>query len=103
LPITRRNEIYRRVFNLEWVKENIPVDWTRRIAIISLMIILILAGLLSFNAWRGQRNASEQGRLFIEQFRATTEADARLTSLAGVYDLPGFEDRAGDKRLRSMT
>jgi len=37
-----RNEIYRQVFNLEWIKANASIDWTRRIAVLTTLITLIL-------------------------------------------------------------
>jgi hypothetical protein len=43
-----RNEIYRHVFNLDWIQANTPVDWTPRIAIISIVLFVLLIGMVGF-------------------------------------------------------
>ncbi|MCB1235547.1 MAG: AAA-like domain-containing protein, partial [Verrucomicrobiae bacterium] len=89
-----RNEIYRRVFNAEWIAANTPVDWTRRIAIAAILVVLLLVGVIGFTQWQGQQAIADQAQTQIDNFRSTTSADVRLTSLAGLYDLPGFADQA---------
>ena len=41
-----RNEIYRRAFDLEWIKANTPTDWTRRVAVVSILLLLLLVNTL---------------------------------------------------------
>jgi tetratricopeptide (TPR) repeat protein len=87
-----RNEIYRRVFNQQWIKENTPVDWTRRLVIVSGLIILLLVAIIGLTTWR--QPATRQAQNLITQFRTSTTAETRLTSLAGLYNLPGYEVQA---------
>jgi len=89
-----RNEIYRRAFGLEWVKANTPVNWTRRIAILSSVLLVIAAAVLGY--WwsqRGQLTAEAQAQVAIQNFRDTRSADVRITSLANLFEL-GFEQQA---------
>ncbi len=99
-----RNEIYRHVFNLDWVKVNTPVDWTRRIAIIAGLIIVVLIGMIfgSFY-WQEQRAISDQAKVHIDAFRSSNSPDVRVTSLAGLYDLPGFADQANQLFYDELT
>ncbi len=90
-----RNEIYRRAFNLDWIKANTPVDWTRRIAVISTFFVILLAVSIAWLIPRQRQQAAEaRAQAFIDNFRGTTSAEVRITSLAGLFDLPGYEDQA---------
>jgi tetratricopeptide (TPR) repeat protein len=90
-----RNEIYRRAFNLDWIKANTPVDWTRRIAIVSTVLVLLLASFVVYSLSRQkQQTAEAQAQALVQQFQSTTSADVRITSLAGLFGLGGYEDRA---------
>jgi len=42
-----RNEIYRHVFDLDWIEANTPIDWSRRIAIWTLAFLLVVATLVA--------------------------------------------------------
>jgi tetratricopeptide (TPR) repeat protein len=87
-----RNEIYRHVFNLDWIEANTPIDWTRRIAISSSILTVLLIVVIGFAIfWRSQEDRA-QG--FIDDFRSTTDPDVQITSLAGLFDLPGFGSQA---------
>jgi len=90
-----RNEIYRRAFDLNWIRANTPVDWTRRIAVFSTILVLLLGGLFGYYAYRqGQQTTEARAQAFIDNFRGTTSADVRITSLAGLFELSGYEDQA---------
>jgi|GEM_PF-878299 len=96
-----RNEIYRHVFNLNWVEANTPVDWTRRLAIISTVLTILLIGVVGFALfWRSQE---DRAQTFIDDFRNTTDPDIRITSLAGLFDLPGFEVQARQLFYNELT
>ena len=96
-----RNEVYRQVFNLEWIDTNLPVDWTRRIAIISTVLTLILIGLVGFSIyWQSRQDRAQN---LIDQFRNTTDPNIRITSLAGLFDLPGFGPQAQQLFYEEMT
>jgi tetratricopeptide (TPR) repeat protein len=85
-----RNEIYRRVFNRDWIKANTPVDWTRRLAIILTILIFVLIGVNYFQRQQ-QIAVQEQAGTHINNFRIATSPDMRLVSLAGLYNLPDYE------------
>ncbi|MFW9804982.1 MAG: AAA-like domain-containing protein, partial [Candidatus Thorarchaeota archaeon] len=90
-----RNTIYHRVFDLDWIKENTPVDWTQRIAIISTVLMLFLAVIIGIYVYqRGQRTAEALAQTYETNFKNTTNPTLRLDNLAKIFDLPGFEDRA---------
>jgi len=89
-----RNEIYRRVFNLDWIKANTPVDWTRRIAIASTVIVLLLGGFLGYFFSRPQPSTEARVQTFIDTFLETASTDVRITNLAGLFQIPGYEDQA---------
>ncbi|NJN96803.1 MAG: hypothetical protein HC875_23195 [Anaerolineales bacterium] len=96
-----RNEIYRHVFNLDWIEAHTPVDWTRRLAIISTILTILLIGVVSFAFfWRSQE---DRAQTFIDDFRNTTDPDIRITSLAGLFDLPGFEEQARQLFYNELT
>jgi len=90
-----RNEIYRRVFNLDWIKANMPGDWTRRIAVISTLLVVLLAVIAGVSLYRqGQQTTEARAQAFIDSFQSTTSPEVRINSLAGLFDLPGYEDEA---------
>jgi tetratricopeptide (TPR) repeat protein len=90
-----RNEIYRQAFNLDWIKASTPTDWTRRIAVVSTFLVLLLT--VGF-AWliprQRQQTIEARAQAFVDSFRSTTSAEVRINSLAGLFDLPGYEDQA---------
>jgi tetratricopeptide (TPR) repeat protein len=87
-----RNEIYRHVFNQHWIEANTPVDWTRRIAISSTILTILLIGLVGFAIfWQSTQDRAQN---LINQFRNTANPNSRITSLAGLFDLPGFGAQA---------
>ncbi len=95
-----RNEIYRQVFNLDWIKENTPVDWSRRLIVLLTLLIFLLMGVIGFSIyWQQQQEA----RALIDNFRKTTSPDVRITSLAGLFDLSDFDDQAKELFFKELT
>jgi photosystem II stability/assembly factor-like uncharacterized protein/tetratricopeptide (TPR) repeat protein len=89
-----RNEIYRRVFNAAWIRANLPVDWARRIAVVSVALVLLLAGMLGLVIYRqGQQTLVVQAQTHIDNF-SIQDPEVRITSLAGLFQLPGYADAA---------
>ncbi|HNT74876.1 MAG TPA: AAA-like domain-containing protein [Anaerolineae bacterium] len=89
-----RNEIYRRVFDQKWIKANTPVDWTRRIAVISTVLVFILA--TAFGIWMYRQNTlttDAQAQILVDNFHSTNSAEVRITSLAGLFEL-GKDEQA---------
>jgi tetratricopeptide (TPR) repeat protein len=90
-----RNEIYRRVFDLDWIKKNTPENWGRRIAVISTVLVVILAGIIAYTAFQQQQVATQtQAQVYIDNFDGTSSSDIRITSLAGLFKVQGKEDAA---------
>jgi hypothetical protein len=73
-----RNAIYRHVFNSDWIKRNIPVNWAQIVtyAAGAIIVVTIAAALLSYQAQR------QQGiELLKEQYRQAAEVDAQMYQL----------------------
>lgn len=90
-----RNEIYRRAFDLDWIEANTPIDWTRRLAVASTLFALLLIGFIGFSVHqRRQQTTDARAQAFVDSFWSTSSSEVRITSLAGLFELSGYEDRA---------
>jgi len=93
-----RNEIYRHVFNLEWINSSMPVDWTRRVAIflgVAMLVLIVVFGGIFYWQQQQQLEFEEQARAFTSEFRTDSNPDTRLINLASLFDLPDeFESQA---------
>jgi tetratricopeptide (TPR) repeat protein len=86
-----RNEIYRRAFNLDWIKANTPLDWNRWIAVAAVVIALVLG----FYIWQqGQQTTDALAQTYTDNFNNTTNSVLRLGALANLFGLEGYEDEA---------
>jgi tetratricopeptide (TPR) repeat protein len=85
-----RNEIYRRAFNLAWIKTNTQYDWSQiiaRIAIaVALLVILLAGGIFWYNVVRMPDQAKEAKLNF---YQAATPVE-RVSSLATLFELQGL-------------
>jgi hypothetical protein len=90
-----RNEIYRHIFNPAWVKNNIPRNRERSVAIFSSLlatIMIVLAIFFSITRTPADRRAQE-----CEQtFNQTVSKTERLSALVCLFDLdaPQYDERA---------
>ncbi|HEX9921957.1 MAG TPA: AAA-like domain-containing protein [Anaerolineae bacterium] len=96
-----RNEIYRQIFNLDWIKENTPINWYRRLVVVLGLLVIVLIG-VSVSSIYWQR-PQQEAREYIDSFRATTDPDERLTSLAGLFDLPNSGAQARELFYGELT
>jgi tetratricopeptide (TPR) repeat protein len=87
------NEIYRLVFNLDWIKANAPAKSAYYIAVVSLLLLLLLGGVAGFFIQQ-QSHRTAEAQLFIDNFKSATSPEKRLTHLAELLNVPGFEDQA---------
>jgi tetratricopeptide (TPR) repeat protein len=90
-----RNEIYRSVFNLGWIRANMPVNWARFIDVIAILIAVLLIGTIGFYLYQ-QSQRPDQAEVLIEDFRRAKNPADRLTHLAGLFKIDGYEDQARD-------
>ncbi len=81
-----RNRVYRTVFDEQWIKEALPVDWNWRIAIGALLAVLLMALGVGAFIWNNSRQTTD--RLIAEQTAlfASGNPSVRLTSLAALYN-----------------
>jgi Tol biopolymer transport system component/tetratricopeptide (TPR) repeat protein len=81
-----RNRIYQRVFDDQWIKQAMPRDTARWIAVVSILVALV-ALLVAVFLFLRQR--SQSAEFYTDQFRTSSSADVRVTSLAGLMGLSG--------------
>ncbi len=91
-----RNEIYRRVFDQAWVKENMPVDTQLRWAIYaSLVAVLLVVGLITFIVLYRQDPPDIQAQVCKDSFLESTSPAVRIDALACLFDLgAGYDEQA---------
>lgn len=94
-----RNEIYRRVFDSDWAKQNMPREVTQYIFWGSIIVIgLVVVGLWGLNWWQTQQKLNVQRQTYIERFNRSSDADLRLNALAGLCE-PQLEAQPEAHRL----
>ncbi len=79
-----RNRIYRTVFDLAWVRKNLPRSRTRQIAILTSLLAVIAIFIAGFAIYQRQQQPS---RTYVEQFQTSNSPDVKLTSLARLLEL----------------
>jgi len=90
-----RNEIYRRVFDREWIEAHLPVDWTRRIVIVSALLALLLLGAILYAQQQQQQRVNEAlAKTLTQDFKENDSPEVRIASLAKLFDLSGYEEQA---------
>lgn len=84
-----RNEIYRRVFDLAWVKTNTPINWPRVVTIGALAVSMVaIIAAIGFQQWQTNR----QIEALSQRFNAVNDHDIKLLRLA---DVCGLRPEAG--------
>ncbi|MGB0384409.1 MAG: AAA-like domain-containing protein [Ardenticatenaceae bacterium] len=98
-----RNNIYRQVFDLAWVKTHTAIDWTRIIAVSAVFFMLFFFGLLAQSTWAGTHanylashiypstSPTEQVALLAELFRLQAyvpQTDYDYRAKEAFYGLP---------------
>ena len=80
-----RNEIYRRVFGLSWIKENTATNWAQ-IMIIGGVALSILAILFAiwFVRWQKGQKLRVQEETFSKGFQNSTSSNVQVHHLAGL-------------------
>lgn len=96
-----RNPIYRRVFNVAWIKSFAPTNW-RFVIVVSLIFACLLAGLLFSVDFRRQEKTATQARTYIEQVEQAPGATEKLVSLAALFSLGQYKDEARELALNDL-
>jgi hypothetical protein len=78
-----RNQIYRHVFDLDWIKASTPINWPRiaSAGAVAVAIIALIAAVAIVQQQRAQTIATRVA-FAREQFQASPDADVRLSYLA---------------------
>ena len=82
-----RNEIYRQVFNLAWIKQSTPIEWTKIITDLgSVAVALLSVGLFFYSQWvrENERFAFNQSTFQDKDQQASVSF--RMSSLARMCD-----------------
>ncbi len=80
-----RNEIYRRVFDLAWVKENVAIDWAPIIAAVAIFVAVLAIAFIVHNSWQTSQVREAERRFY----RATTPRE-KGEQLARILKPPGL-------------
>lgn len=91
-----RNDIYRQVFNLAWIKENLPIylEYLEGIIATTVAVLLLLSGFFVWRATQQQQPAEVLAQAYENDFRNNTDSSIRLNSLANLFGLPEYGDKA---------
>jgi len=93
-----RNEIYRHVFDLAWVRENTPTNWAPIVTGVAVSMALLMFGAILYNAWVGI-----QFQDCYASFYQTRAPEERLAHLARIFRLQGlFGPTDYDYRAREL-
>lgn len=89
-----RNLIYRQVFNLNWAKSSPPsIKTTRYLWVGLILLVLTVAVILGIAVYnRAEQVIAAQAQPYLDSFNNTASVDTRLTSLAGLFNLSGYEE-----------
>ncbi len=80
-----RNEIYRRAFNANWVKENTPINWAYVLTGVAGIVAILAVGAILYNAWVGI-----QVQDCVANFYQANEPEERVTHLVRLFGMRGL-------------
>jgi hypothetical protein len=82
------NEIYRRIFDLAWIKEHMLASRQRRVTLAAVIVVIIaLVGALGIVWQQRERDIDNQVALSASRFRESNDADVKMVYLARICDL----------------
>ncbi|MGB0385082.1 MAG: transporter substrate-binding domain-containing protein [Ardenticatenaceae bacterium] len=85
-----RNPIYRKLFDLEWVKENTQRDLGRIIAITTVIVAFFAIGLAGYVLWHDTVDLPDQAEKAELMFYQADTPQQRATSLTTLFELQGL-------------
>ncbi|MBI1877237.1 MAG: hypothetical protein HYR94_03215 [Chloroflexi bacterium] len=100
-----RNMIYRQIFNLNWLKAHTPSAKLIRYAAVGLIVlalaITVAMGMAIYKQF--QTVVAAQAQPLLDNFDRATDPNLRLTSLAGLFNLPGYQEDAYRRFYEELT
>jgi tetratricopeptide (TPR) repeat protein len=88
--------------NLDWNKANMSVNWVRYVDVIAIVVAMVLIGFIGFYFYQ-QNQEPDQAEVLIENFRQAKSPADRLTNLAGLLSLGGYQNQARDLFYEELT
>mgnify|MGYP003963830081 FL=1 len=83
-----RNRIYARTFDLDWVKDNIPVTTGQRLSMALSIITVLALGFAGYFYYQQQNQAREVlAQTYTENFTTSASQEIRISGLAGLFHL----------------
>jgi len=79
-----RNRIYQTVFDLDWVRKNLPEIRTRRITLLTTFLAVVALIIAAYAIYQRQIQPS---LTYVEQFQTSNSPDVKITSLARLLEL----------------
>jgi len=90
-----RNEIYRKAFDLAWVRASLPPSAGRRYAVAAVAVALLAVLAAALYLLRPPAGPAELAALQVENFRASAQPGVRLSALQTLFRL-GYDRDALD-------
>ena len=83
-----RNQIYRHVFDLDWIKASTPINWPRiaSVGAVAVAIVALIAAIVIVQQQRAETIAT-QVAFARQQFQSSADADVQLSYLAVICGL----------------
>lgn len=78
-----RNEIYRHVFNDEWISANLPANPQTRIALLAVLVMLLIVG---GSALYLKILSARDCAVYIKRFQETADSGVRISALASLLN-----------------
>lgn len=86
-----RNRIYATVFDLDWVRRNLPKSSMRQVVLLTSLLALVAFIIAGYAIYQRQIQPS---LTYVEQFQTSNSPDVKLTSLARLLEL---DDRSNSQ------
>jgi WD40 repeat protein len=90
-----RNRIYSQVFDQVWIKESSVLTSTQKLAIFTTTIAFVAILVLGYLYYvENTRPDSVRAEVFTNTFLTSESPEVRISSLAGLFQLRGYQDQA---------
>jgi len=86
-----RNRIYETVFDLDWVRRNLPQSRMRQVVLLTSLLAIVAFIIAGYAIYQRQIQPS---LTYVEQFQTSNSPDVKLTSLARLLEL---DDRSNSQ------